>query len=253
MDIRDKITAQLDEIERCENVRILYCAESGSRAWGFASPDSDYDVRFVYVRRPQDYLRLEDARDVIEWQLDDVYDINGWDLKKALILLHKSNCTLFEWDGSPIVYRTTPEWSRIAAVMYGHFSVKAGMYHYLNMAEHNYHAYFKGDTVKLKKYLYVLRPLLACRHILAKGEPPPMLFSDLMERYLDGEIREETDRLLQMKLVTSEMGTAAHIPVLDRYIEDTIAELETVLRDMPSPDTKDISELDGLFRDIVMS
>lgn len=111
-----EIVRKLDEIEAAEHVRILYAAESGSRAWGFASKDSDYDVRFIYVRRQSDYLRLNPVRDVIEWQLDEVLDINGWDVSKALRLLHASNPTLFEWCQSPIVYRRLPAWEPIAQI-----------------------------------------------------------------------------------------------------------------------------------------
>lgn len=105
MQITKVITEKLNEIEEKENVKILHAVESGSRAWGFASPDSDYDVRFIYVRKKEDYLTLCEKSDVIEWQLDETLDINGWDLKKALQLFHKSNATLFEWSNSPIVYR----------------------------------------------------------------------------------------------------------------------------------------------------
>lgn len=112
-----EIQVKLKEIEEKEHVRILHCVESGSRAWGFASPDSDYDVRFIYVRRSEDYLRLEKTRDVIEWQLDDTLDINGWDLQKALRLLYRSNPTLFEWNNSPVIYKTTPEWQEISQMI----------------------------------------------------------------------------------------------------------------------------------------
>ena len=101
------ICSKLHEIEKENNVKILLAVESGSRAWGFASPDSDYDVRFIYVRPKEDYLRLENVRDVIELPIDDVLDINGWDLQKTLRLLYKSNPTLFEWFSSPIVYLET--------------------------------------------------------------------------------------------------------------------------------------------------
>lgn len=94
--MREKIQEQLRRIEEAENIKILLSVESGSRAWGFASPDSDYDVRFIYIRRLEDYLRLDTNRDVIELPIDDVLDINGWDLQKTLRLLHKSNPTLFE-------------------------------------------------------------------------------------------------------------------------------------------------------------
>ena len=89
--MRKKIKEQLRRIEDAENIKILLAVESGSRAWGFASPDSDYDVRFVYIRSLEDYLRLDAIRDVIELPIDDVLDINGWDLQKTLRLLHKWN------------------------------------------------------------------------------------------------------------------------------------------------------------------
>ena len=104
------IPAKLREIEERENIRVIHCVESGSRAWGFASPDSDYDVRFIYIRKPEFYLKLEKTRDVIELPINDMLDINGWDIQKALTLLHKSNPTLFEWNSSPIVYKTSDEW-----------------------------------------------------------------------------------------------------------------------------------------------
>ena len=148
--MRQIICEKLDQIEQRENVRILHAVESGSRAWGFASPDSDYDVRFLYVRPREYYLRLDKQRDVIEWQLDDTLDINGWDLQKALRLLHSSNPTLFEWTNSPIVYRTTPVWENVRVVINQYFSSKSGLYHYLNMANSNYREFLKGETVRLK-------------------------------------------------------------------------------------------------------
>ena len=102
MDMNDIILRELKKIEEWENVKIIMAIESGSRAWGFASPDSDYDVRFIYVRKEDDYLKREKTRDVIEWKLDEVFDITGWDIKKALQLLHNSNPTVFEWCASPI-------------------------------------------------------------------------------------------------------------------------------------------------------
>ena len=98
---KQTIVKRLRQIEKEENVRILYACESGSRCWGFASEDSDYDIRFVYVRRMEDYLRVFSQRDVIEMPVDDLWDLNGWDLQKALQLLHKSNSALIEWLQSP--------------------------------------------------------------------------------------------------------------------------------------------------------
>lgn len=93
MDIREAILLELEKIEKQHCVRILHAVESGSRAWGFASPDSDYDVRFIYVRPAEDYIRIDEIRDVIEWKLDQVLDINGWDLKKAMRQFARGNAT----------------------------------------------------------------------------------------------------------------------------------------------------------------
>ena len=106
--MRDRILHQLQQLEKTEGITILHAVESGSRAGGFPSPDSDYDVRFIYVRSCEAYLRLEKRRDVLELPIDEELDISGWDLDKALRLLHGSNPTLFEWCQSPIVYKTTP-------------------------------------------------------------------------------------------------------------------------------------------------
>ena len=145
MDIQESIRQKLTEIEQQENVTILHAVESGSRSWGFASPDSDYDVRFIYVRRRNDYLRLNKTSDVIEWQLDETYDISGWDLQKMLTLLHQSNPTVFEWNHSPLIYRTTPFWEQIRPLIDSCFIEKKGLYHYLHMAKTNYREYLRGE------------------------------------------------------------------------------------------------------------
>ena len=129
-DIKEEIADKLAEIEEKEKVQILYAVESGSRAWGVASPDSDYDVRFIYVRKKEDYLSVQEKRDVIEWQLDDVLDINGWDLKKTLVQFHKGNATLFEWANSPIIYKITDEWKAVYEGCKQYFSEKTALHHY---------------------------------------------------------------------------------------------------------------------------
>ena len=224
MDISSKmqnvIEEQLKEIEEKENVKIIYCVESGSRAWGFASPDSDYDVRFIYVRNKEDYLKLNKNRDVIEWRLDDVLDINGWDIQKALRLLYKSNPTLIEWSMSPMVYKTTPQWEKISGIVSQYFLEKTGVYHYLSMAKGNYREYLKTDEVKLKKYFYVIRPILACKWILDKKTAPPMLFSELMNECLDDELKPE------IKKQTSYLVKVKRIDVINDYIEKELAEIE---------------------------
>ncbi len=175
-----KIQEKLTTIEKKEKVRILLAVESGSRAWGFASPDSDYDVRFIYARTLEDYLRLDEKKDVIEWQLDEILDINGWDLKKALLQFRRGNATLFEWSNSPIIYKKTPEWDRIYQTAKSYFSVKSSLYHYYATAQNTFSNYLTGEKVKYKKYFYALRPLLACRYIEEYHSIPPVLFDELL-------------------------------------------------------------------------
>lgn len=232
--IEKMIDDKLNEIEEKENVRILHAIESGSRAWGFASPDSDYDVRFIYVRKKEDYLALNPKRDVIEWQLDEVLDINGWDLKKALYHFHKSNATLFEWSNSPIVYRTTKEWQEIYTVAKDYFSVKSSLYHYYGTANGNFFEYLQEDEVKYKKYFYVIRPLLACKYIKEHITPPPVLFSELMKQELPHEIEQEIQKLLEVKTNTPEIGKGQRIDALNQYIEKELfgyKEYVTMLED----------------------
>ena len=128
-EIKQKIMNELQKIEETENVKIILAVESGSRAWGFASPDSDYDVRFIYVRKKIDYLKLNPIRDVIEWRLDEVLDISGWDVKKSLQLLYKSNPTIMEWLVSPIIYTETKEAEWIKEIQPQYFSIKKFIRH----------------------------------------------------------------------------------------------------------------------------
>ena len=241
------INEKLNEIEKRENIKILHCVESGSRAWGFSSPDSDYDVRFIYVRPKEFYLRLDKTRDVIEWQLDETLDINGWDIHKALQLLYKSNPTLFEWNSSPIVYRTTKEWENISAIINNYFVAKAGLYHYLSTAKSNYREYLKGETVRLKKYFYVLRPLLACKWILAEGTPPPMLFKELMDKYLDESIKSDVLKLLDLKINSPEITEGKRFDRVNEYIEENIVKIEETIKNLPDKHTQDWEELNKIF------
>lgn len=245
--MEELIKAKLREIEAKEDIKILHCVESGSRAWGFASPDSDYDVRFIYVRPKEFYLRLDKTRDVIEWQLDDTLDINGWDISKALSLLYKSNPTLFEWNSSPIVYKTTQKWESVAAIINKYFVAKSGLYHYLSTAKRNYREYFRGEIVRLKKYFYVFRPLLACKWILAEGTPPPMLFSVLMDKYLDDSIRADILELLDLKMHKPEVTEGERFEKINEYLDRSILEIEEQIKSLPSTHEQTWDELNKVF------
>ena len=245
--MREKIQEQLRRIEEAENIKILLAVESGSRAWGFASPDSDYDVRFIYIRRLEDYLRLDAIRDVIELPINDVLDINGWDLQKTLRLLHKSNPTLFEWFSSPIVYQKTEFADKFRDLMMHYFSSKKTLYHYVSMAEGNYREYLKGDLVRAKKYFYVLRPVLACQWILDWGTPPPMLFSELLKAELPVELIDVVNQLLELKMNSPEVKLVKRISEINEYLDESIPSIKSAVRLLDNSYTPDWSELNQLF------
>ena len=206
------IGKELREIEQRERVKILLAAESGSRAWGFASPDSDYDVRFFYVRPREEYLKLEKRRDVIELPLSDVLDINGWDLDKALRLLHSSNPTMFEWFASPIVYRDSEFRQRMQGALKEYFSVGKSLHHYLSMA--------KGTRL-----------------------------DDLCAAYLDESVKPEVDRLLEIKRNLPEIGLIDRVERLHAYIDAKIALIEEYIAALPKEEAKDWKMLDEIFLD----
>jgi predicted nucleotidyltransferase len=201
-----RIRADLERIERQENVKILYAVESGSRAWGFASPDSDYDVRFLFVRPVTDYVRLKPLRDVIELPIDlslsNPLDINGWDIVKALNLFRSSNPPLMEWLFSPTIYR---EHGSLAADLRGlgqkHYSPMRMSYHYISMAKKTVKDNLEGRSeVALKKYLYVLRPLFAVRWMEQHHTPPPTDFGTMLAGLtIAHEIRSKLSDLVRRK------------------------------------------------------
>lgn len=245
--IEDLVSLKLNDIEANENVIILHAIESGSRAWGFASPDSDYDVRFIYVRPIEYYLRLEDKKDFIDWELDKTLDINGWDLFKVLKHFHKSNATLFEWGNSPIVYRTTPEWKRIMAVAQNYFSCKSAMYHYYGTANKNYHEYLLDEMVKYKKYFYALRPILACKWIEKKKCPPPVLFDELVKEVLEDNMKPVVESLLQKKMQMAEFEKGRRIDEINNYIETNLAYYKSKVESMEDDRKASWEELNILF------
>lgn len=251
--VQELIAEKLSEIERTERVKILHAVESGSRAWGFASPDSDYDVRFIYVRREADYLRLEQTKDFINWELNETLDINGWDLRKALQQFHKSNVTLYEWSNSPVVYRTTPEWEEVKQAVAGYFSVKSGMYQYYGTAKSNFNEYLQGDLVKYKKYFYVLRPLLACAWISERRTPPPVLFDRLSEEMLPEELKEEVEKLLKIKVQVPESRTGERIEGLNRWMAERLAELKSQIDGMEDDRNGEWNPLNEVFLHFIKS
>lgn len=250
--MRESVLDELRRIEREYDVTVLYACESGSRAWGFASTDSDFDVRFIYVPRQAWYLRVDEPRDVIERPLSDELDISGWELRKALRLLRNSNPTLLEWLGSPLVYRAEPGAAEsMRALAQSFYSAHAARHHYLSMAKKNFRGYLQGEQVRFKKYLYVLRPLLAVRWIDLGLGMPPTAFAELLEQTLnEPALLAEIDDLLRLKRQASEADYGPRRVLLHHFIDSELARAES-LAALPRPEG-DVRQLDEYLRESVL-
>ena len=244
-----QVTEILSDIERAENVRILYACESGSRAWGFPSQDSDYDVRFLYLHPPRWYLSVaEKRRDVIELPIADDMDVNGWELRKALRLFRKSNPPLMEWLQSPIVYQerfSTAQ--RLRDLMAQYYSYTTSSYHYLHMAEGNYRDYLRSDEVWVKKYFYVLRPILAILWIEQGLGAAPTDFNVILEGVeIPRPVREAIRKLVEEKKAGAEMRHGPRNALLNEFIETELTRLRANRPAYPRPPAP-VQLLDDLF------
>lgn len=231
-DVHAEIMHRLARAEDEHGVRILLAIESGSRAWGFASPNSDYDVRFIYAHEARWYqsVDLEERRDVIEYPIVDDIDLNGWDLRKALRLFWKSNPAFVEWIQSPIRYLERGGFGAGArALLPQVYSVESGMYHYRSMAKTNYRGYLRAEQVPLKKYFYALRPLLSVLWLERYGTPAPIEFHALLHLIDDRpDLRRDIDALLERKRGAPEMGLDNPVPSINAFVEEQLARLETM-------------------------
>ena len=250
-EVLDAVRAHLAALEAAESVHVLYAVESGSRAWGFASADSDYDVRFVYIRPPDWYLSidLEDRRDVIERQLPGDIDLAGWDVRKALRLFGKSNPPLLEWLDSPVVYRDDPTFTApFRGLLAAYYSPAACLYHYTRMARNTEAAYLRGPTVKGKKYFYLLRPLLAGRWIEAGRGPVPMAFATLLEVLPDRPgLRAAVEDLLARKTAGGERSAGPPVGAIHDWAAEELPRQVAIAAAMPKAAVK-YEPLNELFR-----
>jgi|SRR6218665_106071 len=194
----EQIMQVLNEIERLKKIRILYACETGSRAWGFPSPDSDYDIRFIYKHEKDWYLQLGLRKDTIE-VMNGELDITGWDLKKSLILLKKSNTALIERFQSPVQYRSVRGFSNdFSALIEEYYSARAVYFHHYFLAIKFWEEMKDQQQLKLKSYFYLLRSLLSCNWIINDESVSPMHIEGLM-KYISDEDRGMIRELIQLK------------------------------------------------------
>jgi uncharacterized protein len=256
--VQEEILRRLKLAEEEHEIKILYACESGSRAWGFESPDSDYDVRFIYAHKEDWYLAydVESQRDVVEYPIVDEIDCGGWDIRKAMYLFTRTNGALLEWLNSPIKYIEEGKFAESMRNIAPRALNKTALcYHYSHMARGNAREYLFGDEVKLKKYFYVLRPLLAIKHLEEKSTPPPVEFAKLLHSVCPAELVPTIERLIALKRRTREIGFGPKIPEINSFVESEFERHGGGFSGQGRPgilDSKTIrAELNELFREVV--
>jgi len=221
--MKTAILNKLASIEKEKNIEILFACESGSRAWGFASPDSDYDIRFIYKHKTEWYLNLWDKRDTIEFMTAEDLDGSGWDLRKAVLLLAKSNASLLGWLFSPEIYRADESFLKeIKALANENFNPVAGFYHFHSMSK-SFLDKVSDDEVSLKSFFYALRTTLCSNWILKNGTIPPVLFSELLV-LVDADIKIAIEELVVIKATKNESFQALKNDKLFSFLKTMIAE-----------------------------
>lgn len=262
---------RLGKIESSEGVTILFATESGSRAWGFPSPDSDYDVRYLYVRPISRYLGMKEPRDVLGPEIDGLWDMHGWDLRKAMQLLVKGNATVAEWLSSPLIYREHgPFPYKLRDLIKRNASPVASARHYYGLTKGCYHGEIsnrptaeenarnaaagvivKGlTTVNLKKYFYAARGAAAIAWVRRYDEVPPMTLPHLMSMdIMPADAREVINRLLGIKATMGELGEGQRQPALDAFIEEQMAWVKENGMDKAPEDVKFAAEANQLLLD----
>lgn len=249
--MKNRILKKLDNIEQTHGVKIIYACESGSRAWGFASKDSDYDVRFIYAHPNDWYLSIAEKRDVIEMLINEELDISGWDIRKSLQLIRKSNSPLLEWLSSPIVYKSV----EAAIIPFCELSKRAFLpesscHHYLSMARSSIAKFQNEQDVKIKSYLYAARTILCSKWIIKRMNQPPMRIQDLLKEFLPtGKIRKFVDKLINLKRNDSESTKIKRSVHFENYMNEEFKSFDAKIP--KNPNKIPIKEFDSVFKDIL--
>ena len=247
--VKKQIMEKLYETEKTHHIKILFAIESGSRGWGFASPDSDYDCRFIYVHERDWYLSIRDKRDVIEYVADEIFDLNGWDLRKMLQHVVKSNAVILEWLSCNEVYikneEVVAELNRLAEEYFNYIHVT---HHYLSLARKKLAEIEGAETGKLKSYFYVLRPLANVRFIETYQKIPPMAYVETLAQIaIDDETRAEIEKLLEMKKVATESELIEPNDILMAYFRREIEYYQLRVKEMQTERNKKLDLLYDTF------
>jgi hypothetical protein len=227
---KDYILKKLIEFEQEKKIKIILAIESGSRAWGFPSVDSDYDIRFIYMRSIKDYLSIDELTDhlgidiLFDRTLGAKFDLQGWDVRKALRLAIKSNPVLVEWLVSPINYMQNDYAIALRDFAQENAHLEAFFYHYDRLARSSWEQIQQNSNeVKLKLYCYALRPVIAILWMLRYHKTPPMdLYSLCLDVLQDEMVTKEINNLIQLKAIAQEGDVIPRNYVLDSFIASTL-------------------------------
>lgn len=259
--MEELIRRKLKKIEEAYRVRILFALESGSRAWGFETASSDYDVRFIYIHPPEWYLSIDpqgvgSKKDVIAYPIEKGLDIFGWEITKALRLFRKSNPTILEWLGShPIYIQDHVFVNQLLAFEKDVFNPIPIRHHYFNLAMGNHKKHFLGVEVKIKIYLYVIKSLLACVWIEKNKSFPPVRIQDLLLLLEDEDefIKREVEQLIEIKKLGGERTFISLYPAINHYIENQFSSIQQSLSPQKASSNDGMKQLDQLFRDTLFA
>jgi predicted nucleotidyltransferase len=251
--MKNLIKNRLKQLAIERNIIILYACESGSRGWGFASPNSDWDVRFIYVHSPEWYLSIDKNKDMIDFAIDEnELDLTGWELRKTLRLLQGSNASPYEWLQSPIVYLDNHNFQEhLSGLMHYYFKPRSTAFHYLGLAKSAAKKGLIGDKMDIKKYFYVLRPLLAALWICNKKQAPPMEFAPLLEQLKDNQLLYQAIQALTIKKIKAQEGDITElVPIIQIFIEEQLTACAIMAKKLPA-ETKPSDKLNELFRALI--
>ncbi|PCJ59967.1 MAG: nucleotidyltransferase [Planctomycetota bacterium] len=247
----DDALKNIEEEHQCE---ILYACESGSRAWGFSSNDSDYDIRFIFKKKLSWYLKLNEPKDVIDCFLPGDLDLSGWDLRKALRLFSSSNASLFEWFDSPIIYYKNEDfYENMKEFLPNYFNPKKTMFHYWSLANKFQDQYLKDNVINIKKLFYILRAVTACKWIQINQTMPPTKFYNMVNQtILPSEIISKIDSLLEIKKLSGEKDMVTLEPEFDLWIRESIKESKLNADQYKFKKEINIQELNKYFEKLIL-
>ena len=249
--VRLKIIDKLISFEEKYNIRIIGAVEAGSRTWEYDSPDSDYDVRFIYVRPVLDYLKVHPYDETITVKVDDI-DFVGWDIRKLLQHLYKSNMTVFEWFNSSIIYCNSEEFQVLRDFSLDYFVAKRGIYHYLGIAFNEYKRLLNTntDTANAKQYLSILKALFSAKHIKDFNTIPPVSFVELMNENID--IIDNVRPFLLAKR-TGNTGILLDRVHIDTYIIENLTQIKQYVDNLTDTHRNDWTKIDEFIEKYVMN